>query len=159
MKILSLLLIVLSLPNQAFSSELSRACSDRNGVVKSRYTCPKSNIPLPIKTCVYENSYGETQFFNGCSGPSGGHGKLFYNSCIKHDLCYHHEPATNGFSQKTCDKNLLSNMNSACDGGAKNIARCKKWARILYRGLRIVGAPAYHCANDFSRSYTWESYE
>ena len=153
MKKLILLLLVLSLPLSAFADDLLKACNSRNGTIKKTYTCPKSNIPLPVKTCVYENSYGETQFFNGCSGPSGGHNKLFYNSCIKHDLCYHHEPATNGYTQKVCDLNLRNNMISACEDKATDVSKCIWWAKALYRGLRIIGTAAYHCANDFSSSY------
>lgn len=145
--------MILSCSLSVSANELSLACNARNGEVKSSYTCPKSNIPLPVKTCVFQNSYGETQFFNGCSGPSGGHSKIFYNSCIKHDLCYHHEPATNGYTQKSCDKNLRDNMITACETSADDISKCIWWAKALYRGLRIIGTAAYHCSDELSRSY------
>jgi hypothetical protein len=153
MKKLPLLFVVLSWSFLAYADDLNLACESRGGLVKSYYTRHKSNIPLPVRTCVFENSYGETQFFNGCSGPSGGHNSLFYSSCIKHDLCYHHEPATNGYTQKVCDQNFLNNMLEACESGANNKSKCVRWAKTLYRGLRIIGTPAFHCANELSKGY------
>lgn len=126
---------------------LVEACKNVGGTVYKGYKCPKSKIPLPIKTCEYKNEDGIKQFFNGCSGPSGGHTKLFYPACIKHDLCYHHEPISNGLGQSKCDYQLLDGMLKACEEDAVDLQRCKKWARIMYRGVRIIGKPAFHCAN------------
>ncbi len=126
---------------------LNQYCKKYNGSIRNSYQCPKSKIPLPIKTCTFKNKNGIEQFFNGCSGPSGGHSKLFSPACIKHDLCYHHEPISNGYGQSKCDYNFLQGMLDACSRTAKNLKACQKWARIMYRGVRIIGKPAFHCAN------------
>jgi hypothetical protein len=131
----------------ANASLLADYCNQYNGKVFKGYKCPKSKIPLPIKTCEFKNKTGTKQFFNGCSGPSGGHSTIFFPSCIQHDLCYHHEPISNGYAQSKCDYNFLQGMLKACEKDALNISRCKKWAKIMYRGVRVIGKPAFHCAN------------
>ena len=82
---------------------LLESCNKRNGSVVRGHLCPKSKIPIPARACFYNSSHNETQFYNGCSGPTGVYKETFYSSCIQHDLCYHNEPASNGLSQKTCD--------------------------------------------------------
>ncbi|MBC75631.1 MAG: hypothetical protein CME64_06415 [Halobacteriovoraceae bacterium] len=126
-------------------------CDNKNGKLFTWYQCPKSKLPLRIKTCEYHNSYGELEFVNGCSGPTGGHDKLFFPACVQHDLCYHHEPATNGKGQKYCDVRMLNQLLKICDEKAQNIIRCQKWARFMYRSLRVIGKPAFHCANYYGR--------
>ncbi len=149
MKFLILLFIVFS--TQTYAKDLLlESCIKRSGSVVRGHLCPKSKIPIPARACFYKNSHNETQFYNGCSGPTGGYKEIFYSSCIQHDLCYHNEPASNGFSQKTCDMNFLNGMEKACDLKDENKVHCLKWARNLYRALRIIGKPAYHCANNLS---------
>jgi hypothetical protein len=148
--IILLLLSVKFLIVSSFAGPLQDHCKDLGGHVSKMYTCPKSKLPLPITTCSYRNQYNEVQFFNGCSGPTGGYKKIFFPACIQHDLCYHHEPATNGYTRKKCDQDLYKDLRLACEKGAKNIRKCKKWASFMYRAVRIVGLPAYHCANQRS---------
>lgn len=145
-KLLTLFFLI-AFCNLANADLLFKYCSQHSGTVYKGHKCPKSKIPLPINTCVFRNDDGVKQFFNGCSGPSGGHKEIFYPSCIKHDLCYHHEPSSNGYGQSKCDYIFLQSMLKACEKKAININRCNKWANIMYRGVRIIGKPAFHCAN------------
>jgi len=130
---------------------LSEYCSNLNGEVVNSYKCPKSKLKIPFQFCTYKNDLGEDQFFDGCTGPTGGHSSLFYPHCIKHDLCYHHEPSTNGKSQKTCDVELRDGLISSCSA-AKNPKTCEMWAKTMYRAVRSFGALAYNCA-DYRASY------
>jgi hypothetical protein len=145
------MLTILFFSTTVLANPLFDSCRELGGTVYKSHKCPKTGIVLPINTCRFENEFGEKQFFNGCSGPSGGHKELFFPSCITHDLCYHHEPATNGYSQKKCDLLLLDNLKTVCEDKALNIMKCKRWANIMYRALRIIGKPAFHCSNSISR--------
>ena len=135
---------------QANASLLKDHCQLVDGVILSSYQCPKSKIKLPLATCEYINNYQEKLFFNGCSGPSGGYEKQFYVSCIEHDLCYHHEPATNGLTQKECDIKFYQKMLNACKSGVTNRKHCEKWAKRLYRAVRLIGGIAYRCSNQYA---------
>lgn len=121
-------------------------CSNLGGEVQFGFTCPKSRLPLPISMCHFKNAYNEDQFFDGCTGPTGGFSGLFYPACIKHDLCYHHEPATNGFDQKKCDDLFYEDMKTSCENH-KDKTRCLKWSSFLYQGVRSIGKLAFHCEN------------
>lgn len=125
---------------------LEKFCQEYSGEVKFGFTCPKSKIPLPLRMCHFSNSHKEKQFFDGCSGPSGGYKELFFPACIKHDLCYHHEPASNGKDRKFCDDLFLEIMNNACET-VENKKNCLKWAKTMYKGVRAIGTPAFHCEN------------
>ncbi len=132
--------------NLCMATGMESYCQDLGGEIKGSYQCPRSKVPLPVKTCVYKNSDGEKLFFNGCSGPSGGHSKLFFPACVKHDLCYHHEPASHGLRQKDCDQALLQDLMKLC-AQAPNEKKCTNWAKFMYRGLRVVGSIAFQCEN------------
>ena len=91
MRIIIFYVILLSAQIQAKSQKtLNSFCQDYGGEVKFGFICPKSKIPLPINMCHFTNSYGEKQFFDGCTAPTGEFTEDFYPACIKHDLCYHH---------------------------------------------------------------------
>lgn len=126
-------------------------CDALGGKVVNSYKCPKSKLRIPFQFCVYKNQQGEKQFFDGCTGPSGGNAELFYPHCIKHDLCYHHEPMTNGKTQKTCDRELRDGMLSSCSQ-SKNPGKCEFWAKTMFKAVRAFGALAYNCAN-YSGTY------
>ncbi len=125
---------------------LESYCQKFGGKVQKTYTCPKSKLMLNFGFCVFENQEGTEQFFDGCTGPDGGHTELFYPHCIAHDLCYHHEPASNGFGRKYCDMRFKDGLLNSCEQ-AKKPKKCKRWAKIMYRALRIGGNIAFHCAN------------
>lgn len=144
MKVLITLLLI---PVTAFGNDrLERFCSEAGGTIVESFTCPKSKLKLGWKFCLSKDSKDRVLFFDGCTGPSGGHTDLFYSSCIKHDYCYHHEPATNGLSQKDCDEQFLENALSACQD-ASDKKKCENWAKVMYRGLRGFGKLAFNCAN------------
>lgn len=145
---LKLIIALLLINHVAYSNPLELACEDVGGKIKRTYVCPKSKIFLPMKTCEFTPADNITRFFNGCSSITGGHRDIFTPACILHDLCYHHEPATNGMSRKECDREFYTNLRQACNDSARNIKKCKRWAKFLYRGVRTVGWAAYHCAND-----------
>lgn len=143
--ILITLLCLTSLNSKA--DLLSEYCDRYQGQVVKGFQCPKSRLYLPIRVCLFNNSANSFEFFDGCTGPTGAYKEIFYPSCIAHDFCYHHEPATNGKGRKYCDYRFYQGMLDACDDRASNINSCKKWAKNLYRSLRIVGWPAFHCEN------------
>ena len=145
------IIILFLISSYASASQLENFCESNNGKIFDWYKCPKSKLPLKIKTCEYKNSYGELEFVNGCSGPTGGHEEIFFPACVQHDLCYHHEPASNGKSQKYCDMRMLNQLLQICDEKAENVSRCNAWARFMYRSLRVVGKAAFHCANYYGR--------
>jgi hypothetical protein len=149
MKILILIIAICS--SNLFASELYKQCDLRKGKVVKGFRCPKSKLRLPINICKFKNDYHEDQFFDGCTGPTGGYKKIFFPACIKHDLCYHHEPVSNAYNRLYCDKQMRDNMLAICDVSAKDIPRCRNWAWLMYKGVRAIGNPAYHCANYFGR--------
>lgn len=139
-------LVLLTFSFAAHADQLEDYCKQRDGQIYKSYKCPKSKLKLPVRTCEYTSEDGTIQFVNGCSGPSGGHSELFFDACIKHDLCYHHEPSTNGFDRKYCDQLFLDIALKSCDQAPKKKS-CERWAKIMYNSLRVIGGPAFHCAD------------
>lgn len=125
---------------------LKEYCNKLDGKVVSSYQCPKSKLTIPFEFCLFNNSHGVKQFFDGCTGPTGGNSSLFYPSCIKHDLCYHHEPISNGKSQKECDTELLADLITSCEKSLKK-KKCIRWAKLMFRAVRSFGKLAYNCAD------------
>lgn len=144
MKILVLFVLLISF---ARADELADYCALNKGKIFKKYRCPKTKLNLPIRTCEYENEFGDLQFVNGCSGPSGGHKKTFFKACIKHDLCYHHEPSSGGLNRKDCDQLFLKVALKGCQEEALNKKSCRFWANTMYRALRIVGSAAFACSD------------
>ncbi len=149
MKFLLLLTFFSSLVN---ASSIKQLCGQMNGTFYEKYTCPKSKLRLRVDTCEVKNDREEVLFFNGCSGPAGGFKDIFTQPCINHDHCYHHEPATTGYTQKDCDIKLRDEMLMACSQlpPDQNHKKCEKWANIMYRALRIVGGIAFQCDNSYA---------
>ena len=131
----------------AYATYLDQYCRENKGVVVKFFKCPKSKVTLPWRICKYQNPQEQDEFVDGCTGPTGGFLPIFFNSCIRHDLCYHHEPASNGRSRKSCDLEFLHNLRQACLNDGRNNKKCFFWARTLYQAVRTVGLPAYHCEN------------
>ena len=155
-------LMVLLFLNASFSilasDQLEQFCDKMKGDIVRSFTCPKSKLKLAIKTCIYQNNSYDKLFVNGCSGPTGGFKKDFFRACIAHDLCYHHEPSTSGRSQKSCDQTFLNIALVKCSrySGEKS-KDCKRWANSMYYSLRVIGRPAFHCADypaDYYNSYS-----
>ncbi|GEM_PF-2474674 len=133
-------------------ADFESLCFDLNGTLEKGHKCPNTSVPLLTKVCFFENEYGESHFTDGCTGPSGGHNKLFLKSCVKHDLCYHHEPMSSGKTQKQCDIEFRDNIFKACLE-APDRSKCEKWARLMYKSLRAFGSLAYRCDNKFVSDY------
>lgn len=145
------LVIFLIFTQGTLAGELQNFCKQKEGKIYKWYKCPNSKLNLKITTCEYKNNYGEVEFVNGCSGPTGRYKKIFFASCVKHDLCYHHEPMTNNRSQKYCDKQLFDGLSKACSNHAKDIDKCKRRAKFMYFALRLIGKPAFYCENKYGR--------
>lgn len=140
------LLIFILFSSPLFAGEiLGQYCDDLGGVVVDKFQCPKSKLVLRWDFCIAKNREGKQIFFDGCTGPSGGHKELFYPACIMHDFCYHHEPLTSGLSRRDCDLGFLKNALTLCQG-AENINKCQSWARIMFKGLRGAGGIAFNCS-------------
>ncbi|MEM1028710.1 MAG: phospholipase A2 [Myxococcota bacterium] len=79
-------------------------------------------------------------------------GQLFHAACVYHDHCYHHEPATNGHTQKQCDKFMRDEMYAICEAefARKRGARlnCKRAATSFYAGVRAGGRKHYRFHNE-----------
>ncbi|MCO4795476.1 MAG: hypothetical protein KC493_17275 [Bacteriovoracaceae bacterium] len=140
------LFFIFILTSTAQADQLEEYCLAKKGQLSKSYKCPKSGLRLPVKTCEYKTLNGDIQFVNGCSGPSGGHSELFFDACIQHDLCYHHEPSTNGFDRKYCDQLFLNIALKSCVNAPEK-KKCERWANIMYSSLRVIGGPAFHCAD------------
>lgn len=152
MKYFSFCLLLILICSYANANErLKRYCAQIGGKVVEGYTCPKSRLKLNWDFCVSEDESGATLFFDGCTGPSGGHTDLFYPVCIKHDYCYHHEPATHGYQQVDCDKQFLNEALDLC-AQAHDQKKCRSWVKAMYRALRSFGKIAFNCA-DYEADY------
>lgn len=144
MKILLLFCVISA---QAFGgSHLNSYCEKLQGEIVSELQCPKSGLKLHWDFCVTKDPQNRPLFFDGCTGPSGGHAELFYPACIQHDYCYHHEPASNNLRQLDCDRKFLETALKSCSR-AQDLNKCKRWAHVMYRGIRGFGKLAFNCAN------------
>lgn len=145
MKLFSLITLI-SLSGIASAEDLlQRHCNERKGRVVDTFTCPRTKLKLNWNFCLAKTAKDEPIFFDGCTGPSGGHAALFYPACIQHDLCYHHEPLTTGLSQKECDQKFLKQALASCSK-AQNQKSCQKWARTMFYALRTGGVVAFNCS-------------
>ena len=127
-------------------------CAQLGGRIEKGFKCPQTFFRSPAKVCYFENNAGEELFTDGCTGPTGGHKDLFLPSCVKHDLCYHHEPATNGLSRRDCDDQFLTNLLESCNE-AESLKRCKRWAHTMVAALRPFGGLAYKCEDKAVTEY------
>lgn len=151
MKIIIFFFLMILGPSAFSQSRLENYCHKIGGQVHKEYTCPKSKLKLKWDFCITQDNQGRELFFDGCTGPSGGHADLLYPACIKHDFCYHHEPTTHGYNQRDCDRQFLDESLSLCQA-ANDPDNCRAWARAMYTALRGFGKIAFHCA-DYEASY------
>ena len=143
--------IYISVPKSAEAS-LENFCARKRGTLYKSYKCPKTKITLPIKTCEYRNFWGQLHFVNGCSGPTGKYGKQIFNACLKHDLCYHHEPATHGLTRKECDNKFLDDAKRGCRSlASEDEEKCTRVAKAMHTALKVIGGAAYRCENVAAR--------
>lgn len=150
------LIILFSLSTHAKDVEESQdftvLCEKLGGHLDKGFKCPNTSFPLLSHVCFFKNTFGEEHFTDGCTGPSGGHNSLFLESCVKHDLCYHHEPASTGKSRKECDDEFFNNLMDKCRI-ANDSEKCERWARTMVKALRVFGGLAYKCDNSAVTSY------
>jgi hypothetical protein len=128
------------------ATDLESFCQEKGGEMKERFKCPNTSFPLLTPICHFGEREELVHFTDGCTGPTGGHRELFLKSCIAHDLCYHHEPSTGGKTQKDCDIEFRDGLLRACSD-AENYEHCEKWAKTMYKALRVFGSLAYRCDN------------
>ncbi|MCF8060165.1 MAG: hypothetical protein K9K67_12770 [Bacteriovoracaceae bacterium] len=145
------LIFILILSGRIYA-DFESLCHEFGGTLKKGHKCPNTSFPLLTPVCFFKNEYGEEHFTDGCTGPSGGHNDLFLKSCVKHDLCYHHEPLSSGKTQKQCDLEFKDNILRDCLD-APDRSKCERWANVMYKSLRAFGGLAYRCDNDFVKDY------
>jgi hypothetical protein len=148
-----LLAYLFNLSPLAYSNDdLQSFCQKQEGVIVKGHSCPVTSFPIVTPACLFKNKYSESHFTDGCTGPTGGHRSLFMKSCVKHDLCYHHEPASTGKTQKECDLDFMHNLLDACRS-ADNYSKCIRWATTMYQSVALVGKFAYRCDNSSVVTY------
>jgi RHS repeat-associated protein len=110
-------------------------------------TCPSGWIWAPR-----DDAIAEIPPADGCSFvPDDYDGCFFTPSCNNHDYCY----SDCDMSRKDCDKNLKSDMETACEACASNrtfpndksknewLKKCKRRAAAYYWGVRAGGSSPY----------------
>jgi len=136
MKIIALIFILLNLP-LANASQTQKLCQDLGGKMVNKLQCPQSKDNRPLV------------YFNGCTKSVGEYGSVFFKACLKHDFCYHHEPATNGYSKKHCDKQFYVDMLNTCvqEEDFSNVISCSAMALGFYQAVKFGGDNSWECSN------------
>lgn len=160
----ALLLLALLLPaakgNAAYKKDnqpplqLAIYCAEKGGEMVERLTCSESQKKRRGWFCEIEKNKDRHVFFNGCTRSILGFGRIFFHACVRHDMCYHHEPATSGRSRKDCDARFYRDLLAVCDG-RKNRFYCQSVAGLFYRGVREFGESSFRCANT---EYDYEAF-
>lgn len=145
MKLKIVLMLFVTIRASVAADLLQDHCNKKQGIVVDTFTCPRTKLKLNWNFCLAKTAKDEPIFFDGCTGPSGGHAALFYPACIQHDLCYHHEPLTSGLSQKDCDQQFLKQALASCSQ-SPNQKSCQKWAHTMFYALRTGGVVAFNCS-------------
>ncbi|MBT4762172.1 MAG: hypothetical protein HOO06_10780 [Bdellovibrionaceae bacterium] len=125
----------------ARSALLEQACADDGGDIVNKIICPSTEATKNGKFCVSGN-----MFYDGCSASVPGYEDFFFNSCVLHDFCYHHEPSTNGKSKIDCDKEFLANLNFQCSKH-KSPFKCRLTARTFYQAVARFGESSWQCSD------------
>ncbi|MBT4760275.1 MAG: hypothetical protein HOO06_01140 [Bdellovibrionaceae bacterium] len=150
--VIKIYLFVLSLflvqPLLASDDFLQFSCDKNAGELVSELVCPNSGEKRKGSFCIVENS-----FYNGCTASVTGYGELFFDSCVLHDHCYHHEPASNGKSKNDCDIAFYENLKQVCKTTFWKKA-CDKVAKSSYKALKAFGESSWSCSNTQSQYST-----
>ncbi len=146
-KYVLILFILASVSIQAETKSLADACKKLGGEIVNSLLCPKSKKNRDGEFCVISNR--PLVYFNGCTKSVGDYGDTFFKACLKHDFCYHHEPATNGLSKKNCDNNFYSDMLSVCMKNDKlsDFISCRSIAWGFYQAVKVGGKKSWECSN------------
>ncbi len=150
--------IIYSTRSFATSDEfLIKKCQEMEGTIVRNWTCPRSGDHRNELHCQILDEEGRSMYFNGCSGSVGNYGEIFFQACVYHDLCYHHEPATHGYKRYDCDSQFYHNMIKICDSRPKD-SRCKGRARLFFDAVSTFGKNAWICSSDqasYPRRIEW----
>lgn len=148
MKFLALsLCYIIFIPITVSADQTTRLCKNSDGSMISQLQCPSSKKIRDGQFCVIQDR--PLVYFNGCTKSIGEYGDTFYNPCLKHDFCYHHEPATNGLSKKDCDSQFYDDMLDVCNAkdSMKDFLSCSGVAWAFYRGVQVGGKKSWQCSN------------
>lgn len=134
-----------ALAGEELTTEL---CEDLGGQMVDKIVCPENGRVRTGRKC--QLAENPLVFFNGCSVRFDIFRDTFFSACVAHDLCYHHEPASSGWSRKDCDQRFLDDMKNICKGMASGKGRklCYAAAGTYYGGVRIGGRRSFRCSNE-----------
>lgn len=143
------LTLTLGVTSTAFADpQLIQYCTQTGGEVVQQWTCPATGAVRNGETCKQKNAQGQVMYFNGCSAPEGKYKNLFFKACIIHDLCYHHEPQTNGKSKIDCDNQFLADMKRICKVTNPFSLECGVVAQTFYSAVANAGDSAFTCSKE-----------
>lgn len=138
----------------AANEQLQTYCQEVGGKTVSRLTCHASLKARKGPFCLIDSGKNAQVFFNGCTKSLFGYGNVFFHACVKHDLCYHHEPATSGLKKSECDNQFYRNMMKICST-QRHQTTCSAMAAVFYRGVQSFGDKSFKCSNN---KYDYEAF-
>ncbi len=127
---------------------LFKACQKLNGNIVYNWICPNSGDQRRHAHCMIHDDETRPMYFNGCSGTVGYYGAIFFQACVYHDLCYHHEPASTGLQREDCDSKFYNNMFEICEKQFPHDSKCKGRARLFYNAVATFGETAWICSKE-----------
>lgn len=157
--IITLIIGIFGINLPAFSSEepmlskestdyLAQQCWRMGGEMIQQWACSNSSKVRNDNFCrVYDNER-RPMIFNGCSWSFGDYGKVFFQACVYHDFCYHHEPTSNGYSKDDCDNKFLLDMIDICRYQKAQDKSCESSARWFYRAVYLFGGSSWACSKE-----------
>lgn len=122
-------------------------CFALNGYIVNRWTCSSNGEVRLEDSCKILDHKNIPLYFDGCSVSISNYSDFFIDACIRHDLCYHHEPASNGISKANCDRLFLKNMLSLCNRFRPGDSACENMAQSFYSAVYIFGKSSWQCSN------------
>ncbi len=142
-------MLIFGVSTTAFADQqLVEYCTLTGGEIVSEWTCPATGSVKMGEACKQKNAAGQPMYFNGCSAPEGRYKTLFFKACVIHDLCYHHEPATNNKSKADCDNQFLTNMKKICKTTNPFSLECGIVAQTFYAAVDNAGDAAFTCSKE-----------
>lgn len=127
---------------------LTKTCQELNGNIVYNWKCPYSGDLRTQAHCMVLDDESRPMYFNGCSGAIGNYGTIFFQACVYHDLCYHHEPASTGLQREDCDSKFYNNMFEICEKQYPHDSNCKSSARWFYNAVATFGKNAWICSKE-----------
>lgn len=120
-------------------------CREMGGQMVQSVDCPSQDRSRGGHFCkVSEKPF---IFFNGCSIGFDFYKETFFPACMKHDLCYHHEPSSTGLLRRDCDKKFKKEMLEICDSLSEYQSGCRVAAQLYYSTVRVAGNRSWECSN------------